>query len=304
MQDDSPHDLSVVKTVQLIVEAVNDGPSIAGPDLVEAEEDTPVSLPGVRVEDPDCDDAPRGMLEVSITASNGTVQFLGSVAGLYLMEAPPGSLKIRGKTNPVNAALAGLSYTGAPEFSGDDSIVVTADDMGNSGDGGQLRAMMSVYVTVAAVNDAPEILVPPELDNTAGGVLFVVEDTSTPLGAFGVSDPDDAFLRVTVSTRVGIVTIDGFDEDSLKLKMLNDQRQAGTGSSVTLEGASDEVNAAFTRLTYTSALNWNSVAQRSRDIVEVSFATMASLLRKRERKHTRGRNMPPRENSCPLHTVT
>ncbi|CAN0003118.1 unnamed protein product, partial [Hapterophycus canaliculatus] len=137
---DPPSDrLSVMKTVQVIVEAINDGPSIGAPLSIAVEEDTPTSVAGITVEDPDCDNAPRGVLEIAVAASNGTVQFVGSVAGLYIMEALPGTLKIRGKVGPVNAALAGLSYVGATEFSGADTIVVTADDLGNSGSGGQDR---------------------------------------------------------------------------------------------------------------------------------------------------------------------
>lgn len=255
--------------VQIIVEAINDGPTITGPPRIEAEEDTPTSGIGVTVQDPDCDDAPRGVLEITIAASNGTVQFLGSVAGLYLMEAVPGSLKIRGKTGPVNAALSGLSYASNQEFSGRDIIVVTADDLGHSGAGGRLSTSWSIDVRVTAVNDPPSILPPPELDLAAGGVLFLVEDESTPLGTFGVSDVDDMFLRVTVSARVGSVRTEDFDEDSMVVATSSDEANTATGLRVTFEGASDEVSAALGKLTYTSLLNWNSVAF-TRDVVEVS----------------------------------
>lgn len=262
-------DLSVRRTIQIVVEAINDGPTITGPLGIEADEDTPVSGIGVTVQDPDCDDPPRGMLEITIAASNGTVQFLGSLAGLYLMQAEPGSLKVRGKTGPVNAALAGLSYVSVAEFSGRDVIIVTADDLGHSGMGGRLSASWSTDVRVAAVNDPPSILPPPELDLAAGGVFFVVEDKTTPLGTFGVSDVDDEFLRVTVSATVGSVRAEGIDEESMLVVTSSDEAHTATGSRVTFEGTSDEVSAALGKLTYTSSLNWNSIAY-SRDAVEVS----------------------------------
>ncbi|CAM9959787.1 unnamed protein product, partial [Ectocarpus sp. 8 AP-2014] len=255
--------LSASKTIQIIVDAINDGPSLTGPLAIEAEEDTPIAVNGVAVQDPDCDDALRGVLEITVAASNGTVQFIGSVAGLYLMEALPGSLKVRGKTGPVNAALAGLSYEGVAEFSGTDRIVVTADDLGHSGTGSQLSASWSIEVLVSASNDPPLIQAPPELDLIAGGVLFVVEDEPSPLGVFGVSDIDDAFLRVTVSARVGNV----------------DETPSATGSSVSFEGTADEVSDALGSLTYTSSLNWNSVAY-GRDVVSVEawdYSPAASL---------------------------
>lgn len=269
VQELSSPDLSVRQTVQIIVEAINDGPTITGPIDIAADEDTPTAVTGVTVQDPDCDDAPRGVLEITIAASNGTVQFLGSVAGLYLMEALPGSLKIRGKTGPVNAALAGLSYVSVAEFSGRDKIVVTADDLGHSGMGGRLSTSWSIDVGVTATNDPPIILPPPELDLAAGGVLFVVEDEPTPLGTFGISDIDDVFLRVTVSATVGSVRTDGIDGESMLMVTSSDEAHTATGSRVTFEGTSDEVSAALGKLTYTSSLNWNSVAY-SRDVVEVS----------------------------------
>lgn len=262
--------LSASKAIQIIVEAINDGPYIMAPLDMVAEEDTPTAVNGITVHDPDCDDVPRGVLEVATTASNGTVQLLGSVAGLYLMEALPGSLKIRGKTGPVNVALAGLSYVGATDFSGRDTIVVTVDDLGNSGAGAALSASWSTEILVTAVNDPPVILPPAELDLPAGGVLFVLEDATSPLGTFGVSDVDDVFLRVTVSAQVGRIRTDGIDKDSVLVVTSSDEAYTATGSRITFEGTSDDVSDALAKLTYTGSLNWNSVASESRDVVEVS----------------------------------
>lgn len=270
LQESSLPALSASKTVQIIVEAINDGPYITAPIEMVTEEDTPTTVNSISVHDPDCDDVPRGVLEVEITASNGTVQLLGSVAGLYLMEALPGSLKFQGKTGPVNIALAGLSYVGATDFSGRDKIAVTADDLGNSGTGGALSTSWSTDVLVTAVNDPPVILPPAELDLPAGGVLFVLEDETSSLGTFGVSDVDDVFLRVSVSAQVGSVRSDGIDKDSMLVVTSSNEAYAAIGSRITFEGTSDEVSAALGKLTYTSSLNWNSVASESRDVVEVS----------------------------------
>lgn len=264
-----PLGLTVTKTVQIIVEAINDGPQITAPLDVAAAEDTPTAVAGITIQDSDCDDAPRGVLEVVIAASQGRVQLLGTVAGLYLMEATPGTVKIRGKTAPVNAALSGLSYIGAEEFDGEDTIVVTADDLGNSGTGGRLRATASIRVTVSAVNDPPKISAPPELDLPAGGVLFAAEDQLMPLGTFGISDPDDGFLRVTVSAKVGSVSTDGVDGPSLLMASRDDEGQPGEGSSLTFEGTSEGLSSVLAELMYTSSPDWNSVAN-GRDLVSVS----------------------------------
>ena len=126
---------------------------------------------------------------------------------------------------------------------------------------------------MTAVNDPPAIVPPAELNLVAGGVLFVLEDETSPLGAFGVSDVDDVFLRVTVSAQVGSVRTDGIDQDSMLVVTFSDEAYtAATGSRTTFEGTSDEVSAALGNLTYTSSLNWNSLASKSRDVVEVSRA--------------------------------
>lgn len=266
-QDESSMGLSVSKTVQVIVGAVNDGPTITGRRHLAAEEDTTITVEGIRVKDPDCDDAPRGVIEVSIAASNGTVHFGGSVAGLYLMEAPPGTLKIRGKTGPVNAALTGLDYTGVAEFSGEDTLVFTVDDLGHSGMGRALKSNFSLHITVEAVNDPPIISSPAEFSSS--GVLFVMEDQLTPLGRFEISDPDNDFVRVQVSTIFGRVDADEIGALSSLKMIFKTSEPLGNGSSVTLEGALGEVDKALAKLAYTSPPNWNSVIKHKRDTVKV-----------------------------------
>lgn len=252
------------------MEAVNDAPAITVPQRLDAKEEVPVTVSGVRVEDPDCDDIPRGALELTIMASYGTLEFRGSLAGLYLMQASPQTLKVRGKVNPINAALAGLAYTGVSEFSGADTIIITADDLGNSGEGETLQAIRSIPVVVSSVNDPPQLWVPEELIRPAGGALFVLEDERVSLGQFGVSDPDDEFVRVKISARVGTIGIDEFKGQSIRVEMRGQEHGGdGTrGSSAMFEGTTEEVSEALENMSYISALDWNSVAH-DRDLVEV-----------------------------------
>lgn len=270
VQEGVPEGLTVSKTVQVIVGAVNDAPVIKAPLQLAAEEDTLVSMNGIFIADPDCDDTPRGVLEVTVAAVSGTVEFRGSVAGLYLMETLTGYLKIRGKTGPINAALIELTYLGSPEFQGEDVVVITADDLGNSGEGGTLQTNASITVVVASVNDPPRLSAPSNLDRPAGGALFVAEDQPISIGNFGVADPDDVTVRVRTSARFGAVSTDTVGTEDLLVLVEKAESHGGTtASSVTFEGATEEVSAALTTLTYTGPLNWNSVAD-DRDLVKVS----------------------------------
>lgn len=262
--------LTASKTIQVIVGAVNDAPVIEAPLTFFTEEDTRVSLADVTIEDPDCDDTPRGVLEVTVASSNGTVEFRGSVAGLYLMETLPSFLKIRGRPGPINAALAGLSYLGAAEFHGQDVINITADDLGNSGEGGAFQISVPINIIVTAVNDPPRLVVPSKLHRTEGGTLFVEEDTPISIGNFGVTDPDDDIVRVKVSSRVGTLSTAAIGGGSSLVILENYQPQESSStSSVTFEGKTEEVSAALKTLNYSGPLNWNSVSD-DRDLVKAS----------------------------------
>lgn len=267
-QDVETAELRARKAVQIVIKSINDPPSIVSPTTLLAREDTPIVVADVRVEDPDCDETPRGMLEVQIAAQHGNVQFVGPMAGLYLMEALPGQLKIRGKTTPVNVALAGLTYQGAPEFSGHDTVVIGINDLGNTGVGGPLQANTSISVSVEPVNDPPELWGPPDSTSFGRGVMFVMEDETTPIGKIGVSDPDNTLLRINVSATIGTVDVRGRNDHTLPVVASTHNLGTGAGSSITFEGTVEGVNAVLARMTYTSAPNWNSVAN-GRDMIKV-----------------------------------
>lgn len=270
VQEPLPDGLAVSKTVQVIVEAINDAPVIEAPHRLIAEEDTQISVVDVRIEDTDCDETPRGVLEVTIASSNGTITFQDSVAGLYLMEISPKFLKIRGKPAPISAAMAGLSYVGEAEFNGNDVVTITADDLGNSGEGGPLRTAHSINILVTATNDPPRLIVPANVEREAGGTLFVDEDTGMSMGDFGVVDPDDDTVIVRFSVRFGTLhTAAVGNGDSLIILLDNHSQQEPETSSISFEGATEDVSAALMTLTYKGPVNWNSAAD-DRDLVKVS----------------------------------
>ncbi|CAM9685617.1 unnamed protein product, partial [Ectocarpus sp. 12 AP-2014] len=169
------------------------------------------------------------------------------------MEALPGSLKVRGKTGPVNAALAGLSYEGVAEFSGTDRIVVTADDLGHSGTGSQLSASWSIEVLVSASNDPPLIQAPPELDLIAGGVLngggIVLHDPDS-------SDSDGDLMEVKIAVEEGKL----FLPLSLAggLYLLNGDHPEGS-LEVWARGGLLELNRALQGLMYQAPGEWSGV---------------------------------------------
>ena len=77
----------------------------------------------------------------------------------------------------INAALAGLTYTGNLNFNGSDTLTVTTCD-------GTAQDIDTVAITVNPVNDAPV--------NTVPGAQSVDEDTALPIAGVSVADADGA----------------------------------------------------------------------------------------------------------------
>ena len=82
-------------------------------------------------------------------------------------------MTITGTAAQINAALAGLTYTGNLNFNGPDTLTVTTGD-------GTAQDIDTVAITVNAVNDAPV--------NTVPGAQSVNEDTTLPIAGVSVAD--------------------------------------------------------------------------------------------------------------------
>ena len=85
----------------------------------------------------------------------------------------------RARAAQINAALAGLTYTGNLNFNGSDTLTVTTGD-------GTAQDIDTVAITVNPVNDAPV--------NTVPGAQSVNEDTTLPIAGVSVADVDSTAL--------------------------------------------------------------------------------------------------------------
>ena len=94
---------------------------------------------------------------MDLDVANGTLT-LSTTAGLTFVDGTTNgtaSVHVTGTLAAVNAALNGMTYRGAPNFNGPDTLQVTTDDLGNTGAGGALTDTDTVAITVTPVNDAP-----------------------------------------------------------------------------------------------------------------------------------------------------
>lgn len=143
-------------------------------DRLETKEDDTLEIEGVYIEDVDFDEAgPGAQIDVEVEAQHGALGFTGRTGlpppGILFL--PDGDfmlgehlLSMRGALSLMNSALARLTYTPDPDWSGSDEVVVSANDRGFTGSGGAGTDTRGIPIDVAPRNDAPLLLV------TAAGV--------------------------------------------------------------------------------------------------------------------------------------
>ena len=163
-------------TIAITVNAVNDAPINTVPGAQTVAEDTTLPIAGVSVADID-----SSALTTTLTVSSGT---LNVTAGAGVSGNGTASVTITGTAAQINAALAGLAYTGNLNFNGADTLTVATSD-------GTATDTDTIAITVNPVNDAPV--------NTVPGAQSVAEDTTLPIAGVSVADIDSSALTTTLS---------------------------------------------------------------------------------------------------------
>ncbi|HIF9522956.1 TPA: DUF5801 repeats-in-toxin domain-containing protein [Photobacterium damselae] len=231
--DDS---IAVKDVIDVDVTPVNDAPVVHVPDALETDEDTKLVITSLQVTDVDASETPDGNITISINVGHGTLSFPDGtdLSGLTVQQDSKGRIVITGNVDDINKVLSdGIEYQPDQDFNGNDTMFVTADDLGNSGDGGPLSDVGRVDIAVTAVNDAPENTVPNE--------VVAQEDTTTVISGLSVSDPDYSesgssdSMTVTLSVDHGILDITLPAGSSLVV--------TGNGSGeLVISGSLDEIN--------------------------------------------------------------
>ncbi|MAT50657.1 MAG: hypothetical protein CMK32_05685, partial [Porticoccaceae bacterium] len=184
------------RTLAITVADGNSAPSVTVPGAQSVAEDGSLVLTGGSAPSVSDPDAGSNAVQVTVSASNGSIT-LSSLSGLVVTAGSNGSatVTVQGSLADINSALDGLQYTPDADFYGSDSIILSIDDLGNSGAGGALSDSDTIAVTVNPVDDAPV---------TGGGTLAPVsEDTLDPAGAT-VGSLLTAFSDVDGDTLAGI----------------------------------------------------------------------------------------------------
>ena len=205
---------------------MNDAPVNTVPGAQSVNEDTALPIAGVSVAD--VDSTP---LTTTLTVANGTLS-VTRVAAQRSSATAPLTVTLSGTPPQINAALAGLSYTGNLDFNGSDTLTVTTGD-------GTAQDIDTVAITVNPVNDAPV--------NTVPGAQTAQEDTPLLIAGLSVADVDSPTLTVTLSVLNGSVAI----VPGLALLAGN------LSDTVTISGTLAEVNLALASVHYLGDPNFS-----------------------------------------------
>ena len=142
----------------------------------------------------------------------------------------------------VGAALDGIVYTPDLNYNGSDTLTLSINDLGNTGQGGPLSASASLPITVTAVNDAPINSVPASA-STAKNTSRIFNVANVNRISISDADAGTGTLTVTLTAQNGRVTV-GSNRSGVSVSGDN-------SANVTLSGTLGNLNAALDGLTFT-----------------------------------------------------
>ena len=182
------------QAVNVTVTGVDDAPTvaIASPSPVSTDENHAITINGISVSDVD---AGASQIEVTLAAGHGALSLVNS-AGLNSTHTnSDGSINLFGSQAAIDAALShGVIYTPATDYSGADTLTVTANDQVSAALGGPLTGTGTVSINVE-----------PGTPTFTGMTLTIAQGATDVLtdANFSISDPDTSHFLYTVSNVTG-----------------------------------------------------------------------------------------------------
>jgi hypothetical protein len=232
--------------INLSITAVNDGPVLTAPAAVAPAEDVQFSFTaGNTISVTDADSGAGTSFQATLNVTSGTINVVA--AGSAIVGGNnTNSVTITGTVADVNSTLATTKYTGNLNFNGTDTLVVVANDNGQTG-GGNLSDTKNVTLNVSAVNDAPV--------NTVPGLQVFNEDTTLTFSLgngnqLAVADVDVAAgnMTVTLTTTAGTMAFGS---------VVGLSAVTNNAATITGTGTLANINNALQGLVFTPTLNLN-----------------------------------------------
>ncbi len=249
--------LSDSDTINITVNAVNDAPvnTVPGPQTTNEDTALVFSTAGGNLISVGDVDAAGNPLQVTLTATNGTISLSG-LSGLSFIAGDgvaDATMTFTGTLADLNAALDGLNFAPTADFNGAATIQIVTNDQGSTGSGGPQSDIDTVNITVNAVNDAPVNSVPgPQTTNEDTALVF----SNAGGNRISISDVDAAGnpLQLTLTATNGTISLG---------QLIGLSFTAGDGVAdavMTFTGTLADLNAALDGLSFAPTANFNGVA--------------------------------------------
>lgn len=232
-------------TLTLDWTAVNDAPvnTVPGPRSIAEEQPTTFSNQAFAVDDID---GPTTLVQVTLSATGGTLS-LGGTSQLSFTAgdgAADATMTFTGTLSSLNGALNNMVFTPNTDFVGTAVVTMVSNDLGNSGNGGARQDTDSVSITVTAVNDPPQNIMPPS--------QFASEDVVLSLSnanRIRIIDVDAPSLQTRLTVTTGTLTL------PVRTGLVFQVGDGVADATMTFTGAIDAVNRAIDGLQFLGNAN-------------------------------------------------
>ena len=219
-------------------------------DTMHVNEDTPLNITGISIEDPDL--SSHGMLEVNISVTSGRIQLFTQEGLLKLDDFADDNVHFIGQHLDIQRALSVVRYIPRENFNGVDTLTVWANDMSTTM---ALTDSQSIPIIIHSVNDEPHFVIPPPFMQQ---YQHVQEDSTLHIHGVEIVDVDSEIggygeLHVKISSLHGKVQL--FKHEGLRL--VQGSWDSGSGL-MDFFGNIDDANEALKEMKYTPDLNYNS----------------------------------------------
>ena len=255
--DNGTSALTDIDTVAITVNSVNEKPihNIPAPQTVD--EDAPLAIAGISVNDVD-----GNLVSTQMRVGNGTLSVV--LSGSASISAGANNSKdvtISGSQSDINGTLASLIYQGNLNFHGADVLNIISTDSDGEVTTGTLA------MTVNSVNDAPE--------NTVLGPQTVYANTALPLPGIVVSDVDGNLASTGLSVLNGTLSVVLSGSAAISAGVNN-------SNTLTISGSESDINSTLASLTYQGNLNFNgndvlTVTSTDSDVLPLSVVDTVSI---------------------------
>ena len=229
------------KSIPISLTSDNDDPVVTLNNVpTQTTEDKPLLLTGISVNDDDINDRDlngnptQDVLDrVELTVLDGTLTMGANTGNANITGDGTASVIVSGTQADINAVLAAITYQGTSNFSGDDTLTITAYD------GVPATDTKTLTIQVAGENDDPIVIV-QRFSET------IDEDNSLAISDFSVDEqdgdrPTDGFKEMVLSANVGTITLTPSGIASI----------TGNGSKrIVLSGPLQDVNDTLTSYIY------------------------------------------------------